>query len=51
MLMKCFMKSVVVVAGLAVVAVASEIIANAVSGDCRRIGTAVRHIRLRGCRL
>ena len=50
MFMKCFLKSVVYIAGLAIVAVSAEIIADAVSGDFRRIGSSVRHIRVRGRR-
>jgi hypothetical protein len=50
MLIKCFMKSVMFIAGLAVVAIVSEIIADALSADCRRIGSSTRCIRIRGCR-
>jgi hypothetical protein len=50
MLMKCFMKSVVIITGLAAIAVAAEILTDAVSANCHRIGSSARHIRFRGCR-
>gem|GEM_PF-3820630 len=50
MLMKCFMKSALFILGLAAVAVAAEVMADALSANCTRIGSATRHIRLRECR-
>ena len=49
-MMKCFMNLVAFVVGLAVIAVAAEIIADVITADCRRIGASVRHIRVRESR-
>ena len=51
MFMKCFMKAVTFMVGLAVIAVAAELIADVLTEDCCRIGSSARRIRIRGCHL
>jgi hypothetical protein len=47
MMFKCFMKAVWFIVGLAVVAVAAEVLTDALSANCTRIGSATQNIRVR----